>query len=104
MDIRAFFVTQDREKSTDSVQGAAAQEFTESVINFVHASLPQPSTAMHTYAVPCFFYYDFIFLFYFGEWRCWVVHGSYMGRTRVCASMACVCVCVFLILEKNEMF
>ena len=26
MDIRTFFVTQDREKSIDSVQGAAAQE------------------------------------------------------------------------------
>ena len=31
MDIRTFFVTQDREKSTDSVQGAVAQEFIDSV-------------------------------------------------------------------------
>ena len=31
MDIRTFFVTQDREKSTDSVQGAAAQESNDSV-------------------------------------------------------------------------
>ena len=31
MDIRTFFVTQDREKSTDSVQGAAAQESIDSV-------------------------------------------------------------------------
>ena len=51
MDLRAFFVTQNKEKSTDSVEGAAAQESTDSVINFVHASptSPQPSTAMHTY-------------------------------------------------------
>ena len=26
MDVRTFFVTQDREKSTDSVEGGAAQE------------------------------------------------------------------------------
>ena len=51
MDTRTFFVTQDREKSTDSVKGAAAQESTDlaegaafqestnSIINFVHASL-----------------------------------------------------------------
>ena len=31
MDIRAFFVTQDREKSTDSVEGATAQESIDSV-------------------------------------------------------------------------
>ena len=31
MDVRTFFVTQDREKSTDSVQGAAAQESIDSV-------------------------------------------------------------------------
>ena len=31
MDIRTFFVTQDREKSIDSVQGAAAQESIDSV-------------------------------------------------------------------------
>ena len=31
MDIRTFFVTQDREKSTDSVEGAAAQESIDSV-------------------------------------------------------------------------
>jgi len=31
MDIRTFFVTQDREKSTDSVEGATAQESIESV-------------------------------------------------------------------------
>ena len=31
MDIRTFFVTQDREKSTDSVEGATAQESTDSV-------------------------------------------------------------------------
>ena len=31
MDIRAFFVTQDREKSTDSVKEAVAQESTDSV-------------------------------------------------------------------------
>ena len=61
MDIRTFFVTQDREKSTDSVEGATAQESiesverapaqesTESVINFVHASHPQPSTAVHAH-------------------------------------------------------
>ena len=42
MDIRTFFVTQDREKSTHSVEGAAAQESTDSVINFVHASPPPP--------------------------------------------------------------
>ena len=60
MDIRIL----DREKSTDSVEGAAAQksidsveraaaqESTDSVINFVHAShpLPQPSTAVYAYA------------------------------------------------------
>ena len=48
MDIRTFFVTQDRKKSTDSVKGAAAQESIDSVILFVHASPippPQPSTA-----------------------------------------------------------
>ena len=49
MDIRTFFVTQDREKSTDSVEGAAAQECTDSVIKFVHASPPQPSTAVLAY-------------------------------------------------------
>ena len=31
MDIRTFFVTQDREKSTDSVEGGAALESTDSV-------------------------------------------------------------------------
>ena len=31
MDIRAFFVIQDREKSTDSVEGATAQESIDSV-------------------------------------------------------------------------
>ena len=31
MDTRTFFVTQDREKSTNSVQGAAAQESVDSV-------------------------------------------------------------------------
>ena len=49
MDIRTFFVTQVGEKSTDSVEGAAAQESNDSVINLVHASPPQPSTAVHTY-------------------------------------------------------
>ena len=42
MDIRTFFVTQDREKSTDSVKGAAA------LIQSVLASPPQPSTVVHT--------------------------------------------------------
>jgi len=37
MDIKAFFVTQDREKSTDSVEGATAQESIDPVINVVHA-------------------------------------------------------------------
>ena len=31
MDIRIFFVTQDRDKSTDSVEGATAQESIDSV-------------------------------------------------------------------------
>ena len=55
IDTRTFFVTQDREKSTDSVKGAAARESTDSVINFVHASPPppQPSTAVHAYALTC---------------------------------------------------
>ena len=59
MDIRTFFVTQGREKSTDSVErataqesidsleGAAAQESTDSFC--VYASPPQPSTAVHAY-------------------------------------------------------
>ena len=54
MDIKTFFVTEDREKSTDyveaaaaqesidSVEGAAAQESTDSVINFVHDPPPNP--------------------------------------------------------------
>ena len=61
-------------------------------INFVHASLPQPSTAMHTYAVPYFFYYDFIFYSILENGDV----GSYMGRTwvvHVCVQVgACVCV------------
>ena len=32
MDIKTFFVTQDREKSTDSVQGAATQESIDSAV------------------------------------------------------------------------
>ena len=43
MDTRTFIVIQDREKSTDSVEGAATQESTDSVINFVHASPPPPT-------------------------------------------------------------
>ena len=42
MDIRTFFVTQDREKSTDSVQGAAAQESVEGEEFTV--SVEQPTT------------------------------------------------------------
>ena len=42
-DIKTFFVTQNREKCTDSVEGAAAQESTDSVINFVHASPLPPN-------------------------------------------------------------
>ena len=68
--IMTFFVTQDREESTDSVERATVQEaliqsndhnnslspfvkqtfkfYSESVVvlNFVHASPPQPSTAV----------------------------------------------------------
>ena len=65
MDIRTFFVTQDREKSTDSVEesvaqestdsveGAAAQEPTDSVTNFVHGSPPQPSVLLCTKWMTC---------------------------------------------------
>ena len=49
MDIRTFFATQDGAKSIDSVERAAAQESIDSIINFVHASPPQPSTAVHAY-------------------------------------------------------
>ena len=64
MNIRTFFVTQDREKSTDyveaaaaqesidSVEGAAAQESTDSVINFVHDPPPNP---VHPYVYWCSF-------------------------------------------------
>ena len=45
MDIRTFFVTQDREKSTDSVQGAAAQESIDSVEGEESTvSVEQPTT------------------------------------------------------------
>ena len=61
-----FFVTQGRGKSTDSVEGAVAQESIDSVerptihsadvqvlliISFVHASPPQPSTAVRAYVL-----------------------------------------------------
>ena len=45
MDIRTFFVTQDRERSTDSVQGAAAQESIDSVEGEESTvSVEQPTT------------------------------------------------------------
>ena len=58
MDIRTFFVTQDREKSTDSVEGATAQESTDSVegetaqesTDSFYACF-SPSTAVHAYGL-----------------------------------------------------
>ena len=71
MDIRTFFVTHDREKSADSVKGAAAQESIDSAGEESTVSVerprthsvalsstlfptifsPQPSTAVHTYGL-----------------------------------------------------
>ena len=46
MDIRTFFVTQDRKKSTDSVEGAAAQESIYSVEGEESTISQQPTQSL----------------------------------------------------------
>ena len=52
MDIRTFFVTQDREKSIDSVEGAAAQESIDSVMQW--SSSPGVHRLSHKFCA-CFY-------------------------------------------------
>ena len=46
MDIRTFFVTQDREKSTDSVEESVAQESTDSIVG---AAAQEPTDSVTNY-------------------------------------------------------
>ena len=65
MDIRTFFVTQDREKSTDSVQGAAAQNSIDSVEEEESTvSVKRPTThsvPLSSGRAPCRFYSEWYF-------------------------------------------